>query len=89
MKRICNKAFMSRHKTLMSQQSQEKFSIILSRLLQTMLRHNCRKGTEKCRDITLQAMTKLENKDGSYVATKQPTGPDFWGSIISTLKCGP
>ena len=33
------------------------------------------KCTELCHDMTLQATTKLEDKDGNYVVTKQPTGP--------------
>ena len=52
-------------------------------------RHSCcdnnkTTSVELCRDKKLQSTTKLENKDGSYVATqffnvatKQPIGPIF------------
>ena len=83
MKRRCNKVFMSRIKTLMSRQLQDKFS-------RTLSRQNSRRKHE----TMLQQKTTSHNKSWrtkmtNYVVTKQPAGLDFWGSTISALKCGP
>ena len=55
---------MSRHKKLMSQHLQDYRDIF--KVCQDIIQEE---GTKLCRDRKLQAMTKLENKDGNYVAT--------------------
>ena len=71
MKRCCNKVFMLRQ---LQDNLRAKLCRDIFKVYHDIIQEE---GTKLCHDSKLQATTKLENKDSSYIATKQPTRLDF------------